>query len=142
MVWALAEETTPQTLLLCLHSMDQSDMQPPIRIGSFSQKVRQKEFACTFTFLSWPVRLLFPSGTRVGAFYQRGGRLRGHRLKGCGLPESRFVPRSGGDMPFWMGRDRAPPIEPVFLSHVCLEVPHRGVHLLGGHLSMFDRLRI
>ena len=35
MIRTLAEETTPQALLLHLHNLGQSDMQPPISIRSY-----------------------------------------------------------------------------------------------------------
>ena len=50
--------------------------------------------------------------------------------------------RGSRDMTFWMGRNIAPPIKPVFLSHVSLEAPHSHVHLFGGHLPMLDHLRV
>ena len=45
-------------------------------------------------------------------------------------------------MTFWMGRDSAPSVKAVFLSHVSLEVPHSCVHLFGGHLPMLDCLGV
>ena len=50
--------------------------------------------------------------------------------------------RGSRDMAFWMGGDSAPPVKPVFSSHVSLEVHHSCVHLFGGHLPMLDHLGV
>ena len=43
---------------------------------------------------------------------------------------------------FSSGRSCLLPIEPLIMSHIGLKRPDSGVHLIGGHMGVLDRLSI